>query len=172
MDQKYIIKIPEDEVEEEELAPVKDRAVAYLIDLLIFYLVIFQIFMAIYLPMTGIPIEDGNEMQEYLKENREALGKVMAGTFATLGIFYLYLVMCESAFGMTVGKKIMNIKLKKGNISYKKSLLRNITKVIPFLIIIDSIPLFINKERRYMDMLADTDIVKVEGLSVNWEEFK
>jgi uncharacterized RDD family membrane protein YckC len=84
-----------------------------------------------------------------------------------LGIFlFLYSAVFEAAVGATVGKSILGLKVvsTKGKLDFGDTLIRNVTKVYPLLLLIEFIvSLFLETKdahQRFMDKVARTTVVE------------
>ena len=80
-----------------------------------------------------------------------------------------YYIVLEGRYGYTAGKYLLSLKVIRTNgtkIGYKEALLRNLSKYINNLIVIDALIMliFFNKEKqRGFDRIADTIVVHVRG---------
>ena len=74
-----------------------------------------------------------------------------------------YFTYLEGNFSITLGKKMMKIKViaDEGNMNYKKAFIRNLSKILWFPIIIDVIAGHIagDSKIRYLDKLAGTNVI-------------
>ncbi|MBI2671116.1 RDD family protein [Candidatus Woesearchaeota archaeon] len=74
-------------------------------------------------------------------------------------ILILYFSLLEYKVEQTIGKLIMNIKVKtKGRLKYKQTLIRNLSKVSTIVLLIDSIPLLKSEKQRYLEKLTKTEV--------------
>lgn len=77
-----------------------------------------------------------------------------------------YFTYFEGKYSTTPGKNIMKLKIRsiKGKMSYKKALIRNLSKILWVPLVIDVIIGFaMGKPReKYLDRLAKTEVVKTE----------
>ena len=77
-----------------------------------------------------------------------------------------YFTYFEGKYSTTPGKNVMKLKTKalKGQMSYKKALIRNLSKILWFPLIIDMIIGFFmgSPRERFLDRLAKTEVVKIE----------
>ena len=86
-----------------------------------------------------------------------------------MAIYFGYYLFLEGRFGYTVGKYLLGLRVLKTDgtkISYRESLLRNISKYIKNLIIIDTLIMliFFNQEKqRGFDKVANTMVVHVRA---------
>ena len=84
-------------------------------------------------------------------------------------IAFGYYIVLEGRYGYTAGKYLLGLKVIRTNgtkIGYKEALLRNLSKYINNLIVIDALIMliFFSKEKqRGFDRLADTIVVHVRG---------
>jgi len=173
--ESYVVNLHNEEVEIIN-APLYRRVVAYIIDLFFFYLVLFQIFFMIYLPVTGIPTSAGfSEIQDYLVTHPSAAGKMIIGVFGATVVYFLYFVLVEKEFGTTVGKYVMKLKVVSVNhhaLSYLQTLTRNLTKTVFWpLIGIDLLGVTLTKEKqRFSDILAGTKVIYKGNLDLVYGE--
>jgi uncharacterized RDD family membrane protein YckC len=154
-------------------AGIAPRTVAYLIDLIIFGLIIGTVVAMITLPFLAIFPDQFNT--HFLKGGDffvEPAGPVailvsfFVGTTALIGVI-TYFIVIEGRFGMTPGKWIMGLRVLRENgtkIGYVDSIIRNIPKVVGnsvFLIIDVLLMLLVfNKEKqRGFDKIARTIVV-------------
>lgn len=82
-------------------------------------------------------------------------------------IFILvYFTYFEGKYNTTPGKTVMKLKIKanKGKMGYKKSLIRSLSKILWFPLIVDVIIGFVmgSPRERLLDRLAKTEVVKAE----------
>lgn len=175
--EEYQFGLPQDEVEIEP-APILKRTFAYLIDLAIFYFIFFQIFMMIYINITGIPAAGSIGMFEaYIAENAEAATKVFTGFVGSLFVFLFYFMVTEKVLGASMGKHFLKLKvvaLNNREITYWQAFVRNITKTVlfPFLVF-DILGIFwtANKQR-LSEMLAGTKVIYSGMLELVYEVFE
>ena len=76
----------------------------------------------------------------------------------------LYWTLMEWKLKQTVGKMIFNIKVSsEGNLEFWQALVRNISKPINILLLVDILYMLINKTHlRLFDKLAKTEVIEVE----------
>ncbi|MEN6593177.1 MAG: RDD family protein, partial [Methanobacterium sp.] len=81
-------------------------------------------------------------------------------------VIVAYFTYFEGKYSTTPGKNVMKLKVRaiKGEIGYKKTLIRNLSKILWFPLVVDVIVgLAMGKPReRYLDRLAKTEVVKTE----------
>lgn len=81
-------------------------------------------------------------------------------------VIVAYFTYFEGKYSTTPGKNVMKLKVRaiKGEIGYKKTLIRNLSKILWFPLVVDVIVGFaMGKPReRYLDRLAKTEVVKTE----------
>lgn len=77
-----------------------------------------------------------------------------------------YFTYFEGKYSTTPGKNIMKLKIRaiKDKMSYKKALIRNLSKILWVPLVIDVIIGFVmgKPRERYLDRLAKTEVVKTE----------
>jgi len=98
----------------------------------------------------------------------------LAGGFGILNYWLLlvaliiigYFTYLEGNYNTTFGKTIMKIRVEadKGNMGYKKALVRNLSKILWVPLIIDLLAGYAsgNSKIRYLDKIAGTDVVSLE----------
>ena len=81
-------------------------------------------------------------------------------------ILFLYSGFLESAYGVTIGKAILGLRVvsTKGKLDLSDTLVRNITKVIPLLLLLEFVVSLVvettDAHQRYLDKLAKTTVVE------------
>jgi uncharacterized RDD family membrane protein YckC len=174
--EEYIVELPQQEVKTRH-ADVWRRAVAYLIDCVIFYFVFFQIFMLVFIPMAGIPMsEDLDVMERYIETNPSIGAKIFAGTVATSFVFLFYFMLSETILGASLGKSIMKLYVVDNeikSITYQKAVIRNLTKTIllPLLLVDLSGLLWTNGRQRLTDSIAGTNVIYSPKLELEYEVY-
>lgn len=83
-------------------------------------------------------------------------------------LIVVYFTYFEGKYKTTPGKNIMKLKIiaVKGNMGYKKALIRSLSKILWLPLIIDVLLGLVlsSPKKRLLDRLAKTDVVIVEGL--------
>lgn len=78
-------------------------------------------------------------------------------------IIVAYFTYLEANYGVTLGKNIMKIKVTadEGKITYNKALIRSLSKIWWFPLIIDVLAGYLseNSKVRYLDKVAGTDVI-------------
>lgn len=168
----YSFEIPQKEVGESD-ASLWKRIAAYLIDCSFFYLVLFQIFMLIFLPMVGLDFETVADLEAYIIANPQALGLIAIGFFSSLFIFLAYFMLVEKNFKTTIGKKLMKLEIKSENkLTYTDVFFRNITKTVMFFLLpIDFLGMFDKKNQRFTEKLSRTKVIYHMRLSIIYESW-
>lgn len=173
--EEYVINLHNEEVETVN-APFSRRTIAYIIDSVFFYFVLFQIFSSIYLPLTGVPLEAGiSEMQTYMASHPDAFGKIMIGMSGGSVVYLFYFVLVEKELGTTLGKAVMGLKVVSADnrtISYYQAIVRNLTKTIllPFMLI-DLLGMFwTGGKQRFSDVLVGTKVIYKSELNLIYGE--
>lgn len=95
---------------------------------------------------------------------------MLGGFFGFIGlggfILFLYSAVFEYAFGATLGKMIMGLKVVsiQGKLEFPNALIRNITKIYALLLIIEFIVTLVvettDAHQRYLDKLAKTTVIE------------
>ncbi len=170
--EEYSFEIPQKEVGESN-ASLWKRIAAYLIDCSFFYLVLFQIFMLIFLPMVGLDFETVADLEAYVIANPHALGLLTIGFFSSLFIFLAYFMLVEKNFKTTIGKKLMKLEIKSENtLTYTDVFFRNITKTVMFFLLpFDLLGMLDNKNQRFTEKLSRTKIIYYMRLSIIYESW-
>lgn len=77
-----------------------------------------------------------------------------------------YFTYLESNYGLTLGKNLLKLKVTadEGQITYKKALIRNLSKILWLPLIVDIIAVHFtdSSKLRYLDVVADTDVQSLE----------
>jgi uncharacterized RDD family membrane protein YckC len=143
------------------------RLVAFIIDnitLAVLVMVIMIPLILLALPFDDITINAGNSSEHPLLVAAFIILGLISIISAMIVVFGYYIVL-EGHYGATVGKHIMGLRVYKTDgtkIGYKEALLRNLSKYLNNLIVIDVLImlLFFNKEKqRGFDKIANTMVV-------------
>jgi uncharacterized RDD family membrane protein YckC len=137
------------------------RALAYIIDVLVFFFMILMPFSSIYYEIVGLNI---NELTiDESMNNVEIIKLLFIGYFTCLIIFAFYLISFEYLIKGTIGKKMMNLTVisKSNKLNLTQIILRNLTKTVLFnLLAFDCfLMIFDNQKRRISDYLANTLVI-------------
>ncbi|PVX26495.1 MAG: hypothetical protein CW691_01380 [Candidatus Bathyarchaeum sp.] len=87
--------------------------------------------------------------------------------FAVGGLSVIYFIIAETSYGTTIGKNLMGLKVvttANRKISIEKAFIRNISKVIPGLPILDVIGGLIastDLHQKYSDKIANTTVISI-----------
>jgi len=147
----------------QSIAPLSKRVMAYIVDLLVCFFFIAMPFYTYYMSAANIP-----EMTDVdkLMDNQALFTPIYTGSFAVLGIFWMYLSLCEALMGCTLGKKLFNLHVV--NTEYKKisvhqALWRNLTKsiLLDFLIFDVFLMFFDKQHRRISDFVLKTLVIRL-----------
>ena len=83
-------------------------------------------------------------------------------------IWLIYAVVLESAWSATLGKRVLGLKVQTvsgGKADLNKLFIRNITKIIPPLVLLDWLIAVVtpgsDRRQKYMDRIAGTTVVQV-----------
>ncbi|MDD4353710.1 MAG: RDD family protein [Candidatus Nanoarchaeia archaeon] len=143
------------------------RALAYIIDLLIFFFLILMPFSSIYYEVVGLNVET-LEMDEIMN-NSEIFALLAIGYFSCLAIFAFYLISFEFILGGSVGKKMLQLSVvsKSKTLTLRQVILRNLTKTFLFnLLAFDCfLMIFDLQKRRVSDFLANTLVVSTRKIT-------
>ncbi|MFX0094096.1 MAG: RDD family protein [Candidatus Hodarchaeota archaeon] len=164
----------------DNIASFSRRAMAYILDLILFtilasplFLLLGLIYLSLLLPEPIIPILF--DLLEYAQTSPQAFWLILTSIFGfviwviTLGILFapLYFIIIEGLISKTLGKKILGLVTCDDSgikITRKQSLIRNLSKASPLLLILD---VFIGKlakpekQQRLLDVIAETKIIKI-----------
>jgi uncharacterized RDD family membrane protein YckC len=122
------------------------------------------------LTLSGMPLEDSPANDAWFESQRPlyVVGILIVGTVTALSALLVilgYYVFLEGHFGCTAGKKIMGLWVLRTDgtkIGYKEAILRNLSKYINNLIVIDTLIMlifFYKEKQRGLDRMADTIVV-------------
>ncbi len=158
--EQYDFKLPQHELDFAN-APAWRRAAAYLIDCLFFYVLLFQIFMMIYLPMVGLDFKNMSELEAYVAAVPGAMNLLIVGFVSSLFAFLVYFMLVEKNFNTSIGKKLMGLHIKsKNKLTYKDTFFRNITKTVLFFMLpIDLLGMLDNKKQRITEKITGTKVI-------------
>lgn len=140
----YTINLPENEIKDIP-GTFSKRALAFIIDLIFFYFILFQPYYLVFSYYANIPLDLDLES---LMNNSDLANTL--NIIATTGAFILffYFVMFEKNLGWSIGKKLLSLKvtdLKGKEITYFQAIIRNLTKCFfPLAFLIDILPMFFN----------------------------
>jgi uncharacterized RDD family membrane protein YckC len=92
-------------------------------------------------------------------------------------IILLYFTYLEGNYGTTLGKNIMKIKViaDEGDLTYKKALIRSLSKILWFPLIIDVLVGYVagDSKIRYLDKIAGTNVIrKISKNEDNYNKLK
>ena len=168
--EEYDFKIPQQELEADS-APIWRRVAAYLIDCLFFYIVLFQIFMMIYLPMVGLDFKDMSELETYLAAVPSAMNLLIIGFVSSLFVFLVYFMLVEKTFNTSLGKKLMKLQIKgERKLTFKDVFLRNITKTVLFFILpLDLMGMVDSNKQRFTEKITKTKVIYYPTLILIYE---
>ncbi len=136
------------------------RLIAYIIDVAILSVVVSYPFRQIINNI--INGKDFISTYDFFINNPEQLTKLILISII-IGVLYLiYWIILEYRLQQTIGKIIMNIQVvsETKSLTLSQVFLRNLTKVSTLLLVIDSLPLIFNKQKRIFDRLANTMVVE------------
>ncbi|MBD3388756.1 MAG: hypothetical protein GF416_06775 [Candidatus Altiarchaeales archaeon] len=136
-------------------APIGKRVIAYIIDMVLVWVLCAVLFVvAMALSFAAAMIDQSLAM---------IVGFLMVPVYFIVCFGYA-LLKDGMKGGRSIGKKVMKLKVVKGAItpcSYKDSLIRNITFVIPVLNLVELVMPFVDAEGlRFGDKIAKTQVVE------------
>lgn len=137
------------------------RVLAYLLDSFIVSFLVVSPFQ----PLLERPkIESISELAGYMGSNLHVSGKIFVLTLIIGLLTILYWAVFEYYFQQTIGSLIMKIKIQstlKKPMSFYQSFIRNITKISVFVLIIDSLYIYISRtHQRYLEKMSNTEVVE------------
>ncbi len=143
-----------------KIASKTRRFFAYLIDILILDLIIVYPFKNL-LKSFNLDL-NWNNINQLSQISNYGLLLTIGLSIGILSL--LYWVFMEWKLKQTIGKMIFNIKvISEGNLEFWQALVRNISKPINILLLVDILYMLINKTHlRLFDKLAKTEVVGVE----------
>ncbi len=158
---EYSITMPEHELLPSP-APLTKRALAFIIDLMVFNFIIYSPFMAAFQASSGIT--DELLTIEYITLNPEILGAVIGALGASLVLLLAYLTLFEFFLGITVGKQFLKIKVVSiKERSFIPFIARNLFKSLLFpLLPIDLLGIIFSKNKqRFTDEALGVSVLSV-----------
>lgn len=161
--QEYIYELPQQNIKTSQ-APFSRRAIAYVIDLIIAYLVFYTPYITVFQLVSGISDEllDIN----YLMINQKIMIALITALVCSLFILFIYLSLSEYLLGRTFGKQLMGLSVS-GNKSLDACLLRNLTKsILIFLLPIDLLGFLTRGNDRLTSIAAKTKVLYEYKLSL------
>ena len=152
------------------------RLAAFVIDNIILCILVLIVVMPtlIALLLLGMPFTDHGANQLWFNSlsvvNIATLVMVgIASAVSALIIVFGYYIFLEGHYGYTIGKYLLGLRVLKTNgtkIGYRESILRNISKYINNLIIIDTLIMlifFYHEKQRGFDRIANTMVVHLRS---------
>ena len=148
------------------------RLVAFVIDCAVMctLLVAIVLPLLVTLALSGMPMEDSPVTDAWFESQSPlyVVGILIFGAFTALSALVVilgYYVFLEGHFGYTAGKKIMGLLVLRTDgtkIGYKEAILRNLSKYVNNLIVIDTLIMlifFYKEKQRGLDRMADTIVI-------------
>jgi uncharacterized RDD family membrane protein YckC len=84
--------------------------------------------------------------------------------FVSLLVTLLYFVLMEYYLNQTIGKMLLNIHVRnnlKGSLVLGQVILRNLTKTVTLLLVLDTLYLYIKRsDQRYFEVISKTRVVE------------
>jgi|SRR3989344_275990 len=143
-----------------KIASKTRRFFAYIIDILILDLIIVYPFKNL---LESFNLDfNWNNLSQLTQTGNYGLLLTVGLSIGVLS--FLYWTLMEWKLKQTVGKMIFNIKVSsEGNLEFWQALVRNISKPINILLLVDILYMLINKTHlRLFDKLAKTEVIEVE----------
>jgi uncharacterized RDD family membrane protein YckC len=149
------------------------RLAAYIIDNIVLGVTILILVIPVLLMMVimNVPFKNTHDVSWIGSHNPATIALfILVALFTVLSalvVAFGYYIVLEGHFGYTIGKYLLGLRVLRTDgtkIGYKEALLRNISKYINNLIIIDALIMliFFNKEKqRGFDKIANTMVVHV-----------
>lgn len=148
------------------------RTVAFIIDCVVICALLVAIVspLLVTLALSGMPMEDSPAVDAWFESQSPlyVIGILIVGAVTALSALVVilgYYVFLEWHFGYTAGKKIMGLRVLRTDgtkIGYKEAILRNLSKYVNNLIVIDTLIMlifFYKEKQRGLDRMADTIVV-------------
>ncbi len=134
------------------------RFIALIIDSVIVAIVVAILFFILFIPLLFV-----GALGVFLA----FAGGFFAWTFAIGILTFIYFIYAEVAWGGTLGKRVMGLRVQTingGRISYSQSFIRNISKIYWIFLLLDwliGIATPGDRRQKYMDRVAGTVVVQV-----------
>jgi len=143
-------------------APLWKRVFAYFIDAIIVNLVIFPPFK----PYLSITVAESNSIFETLRSALSinlSLNMILISTSIAI-LTVLYWALLEWRLNQSIGKLVMGLYVvaEKKAPTFTQCLTRNITKISPFVLLLDCLYLFKTKNQRYFEKLSGTNVMALK----------
>jgi uncharacterized RDD family membrane protein YckC len=148
------------------------RLVAFVIDCAVICTLLVAIVspLLVMLVLAGMPMEESPAIDAWFESQNPlyVVGILIVGALTALSALVIilgYYVFLEGHFGHTVGKKIMGLQVLRTDgtkIGYKEAILRNLSKYINNLIVVDTLIMlifFYKEKQRGLDRMADTIVI-------------
>jgi|GEM_PF-2750319 len=161
--EEYIYELPQDNIKISQ-APLSRRAIAFVIDLIIFNLIFYTPYITVFQLTSGI----SDELLEinYLMAHQELFTAVLTAVVCSLFILLIYLSLSEHLLGRTFGKQLIGLSVS-GTKSLNACLLRNLTKsVLIFLLPLDLLGFLSKSNDRLTSIAAKTKVLYEYRLSL------
>ncbi len=168
-DTDYFYDLPQEEVLE-ETAPFIKRFFAFIIDLLVFNIIFYPVFMSSFQLTSNI--NSDLMTTDYLLSNPQIISVMLGVLIAGSIIFCFYMALSEYSFRMTIGKQLMGLWVS-GETTIWGFVIRNLLKsTFIFLLPFDLLGLLTIK-KRYIDRLLGVNVLysKRIGLSEGFYEW-
>lgn len=158
----YLYDLPDENLLDEK-APIWKRAMAYAIDLLIFNMTLYPIFMQSFESVSGFRTD--SLTMEYLIFNQTAVAQLFGVLCASSVIFCFYLSLSEYYFNMSIGKLFTGLRLD-GKTSLWGYVARNLFKsTLVLLLPIDLIGL-VTSNQRLIDKSIGINVLQTNKINL------
>lgn len=151
-------------------APLWKRVIAYVIDAFIISFIIVTPF------MNKIEVIEPETLSEAFASFSTMFSKeviLISLIVSLLTLFYWCFL--EYKFGQTVGKVLMRTQvasIKRKKLTLSQIIIRNVTKLSTFLLVLDTIYLIIKRnDQRFTDVLAKTTVMEEKVKWINYSKF-
>ncbi len=143
---------------EEIPASIWRRSFAYIVDLLIINLILVAPFQKI----LNIPNQSYQETYNFLINNPNTMYSILFASMILFILILLYWSLLEYYISQTIGKMLFGISVisLKKNLTFKQTLIRNLSKFSLPLLIVDSLNILIkSKNQRYLEKISNTLVI-------------
>jgi len=150
------------------------RLVAFIIDNIILCALVMVVVLPVfvYMLLLGMPLWDSTSNDAWFNSlsTLNAIVVLIFGAASALSamiIVFGYYILLEGHFGYTIGKYILGLRVLKTDgtkIGYRESILRNLSKYINNLIVLDTLIMlifFYKEKQRGFDRIANTMVIHV-----------
>ncbi len=160
MEPEYYYELPQETIKED--APFSRRAGAFIIDMIVFYFLLYAPFISVFQEVSGI--KDELITADYLLSHPQITASLAAASLSSLVIFCFYLSLMEYAAGATVGEQLMGLSVTQAKIW--DLVARNLTKsILIALLPLDLLGLPVYKQK-FIDHYLRIKVIYEGGISL------